>query len=57
MFECPRCGTAVEETYWGPCTACRSELRRELGGSAHEVAVEAYEPKMNVTPNSVATKD
>jgi hypothetical protein len=26
-------------------------------GGAREVATEAYEPKMNVTPNAVALKD
>jgi hypothetical protein len=28
-----------------------------LGGDARQVEVAAYEPKMNVTPNAVATKD
>ena len=28
-----------------------------LGGEARAVEQEAYEPKMNVTPNAVATKD
>ena len=30
---------------------------RTLGGDARAVEVEAYVPKMNVTPNAVATKD
>jgi hypothetical protein len=54
---CPRCGTDVDERYYGPCTMCRADLRATLGGEARDVAAEAYEPKMNVTPNAVATKD
>jgi hypothetical protein len=30
-------------------------LVANLGGEARDVEVEAYEPKMNVTPNAVAT--
>ena len=56
-FDCPRCGTAVtDERFYGPCSSCRAELR-QVGGVAREVEVEAYEPKMNVVPNQVATKD
>jgi hypothetical protein len=29
----------------------------KLGGEARDVEIAAYEPKMNVTPNAVATKD
>ena len=54
---CPRCGTDVQERFYGPCGSCRAELRARLGGEAREVEVEAYEPKMNVVPNQVATKD
>jgi hypothetical protein len=32
-------------------------LRATLGGEASDVAAEAYEPKMNVTPNAVALKE
>jgi predicted ATP-dependent serine protease len=56
-FECPRCGQEAQERYWGPCSACRAVLRAEQGGEQREVEAEAYEPKMNVTPNQVATKD
>jgi len=56
-FECPRCHAAVGEAYYGPCAACREELRATLGHEARDVEVAAYEPKMNVTPNAVATKD
>jgi hypothetical protein len=54
---CPRCGQVVAERFYGPCTACRAELRARLGGEAREVEVAAYEPRMNVVPNQVATKD
>lgn len=56
-FSCPRCGTEVEERFYGPCAACRDALHARFLGEAQEVEVEAYEPKMNVTPNAVATKD
>ena len=54
---CPRCGSDVAERFYGPCLTCRSDLRARLGGERRDVAVAAYEPKMNVTPNAVATKD
>ncbi len=54
---CPRCGTAASARFYGPCDDCRRDLRAALGGEHREVEVEAYEPKMNVTPNAVATKD
>jgi hypothetical protein len=56
-FECPRCHGAVAERFFGPCRECREALRATMGGEAREVETEAYEPKMNVTPNQVATKD
>jgi hypothetical protein len=56
-FECPRCHGATAQRFYGPCTACREQLRATLGGVGRDVAVAAYEPKMNVTPNAVALKD
>ena len=56
-FTCPRCETEVSDTYYGPCEFCRADMRATLGGEARDVEQEAYEPKMNVTPNAVATKD
>lgn len=56
-FVCPRCSSAVNEEFYGPCTACRDVLRATMGGEQTDVAVLAYEPKMNVVPNQVATKD
>jgi hypothetical protein len=54
---CPRCQQAVSVRFYGPCESCRGELRASLGGEQRDVEVAAYEPKMNVTPNAVATKD
>lgn len=56
-FTCPRCGTPASDRFYGPCESCRSYLRANLGGEAREVDVAAYEPKMNVVPNQIATKD
>jgi hypothetical protein len=56
-FVCPRCGDEVAARFYGPCAACRTTLRAELAGHARDVDLAAYEPKMNVTPNAVATKD
>ena len=56
-FACPRCATQVEEAWYGPCTTCRQDLRSTVRGEAHELATDDYVPKMNVTPNAVATKD
>ena len=56
-FACPRCRTAVAETFYGPCAACREALVASLGGEARDVEVAAYEPKRNVTPNAVASKE
>ena len=56
-FDCPRCGHGVEEDWYGPCQACRAQLRATLGGEAREIEATDYVPKMNVTPNAVATKD
>ena len=55
-FTCPRCETEATEAYYGPCTPCRGELRAAQAGEARDVAVD-YVPKMNVTPNAVASKD
>jgi cytidine deaminase len=56
-FDCPRCTAAVTEDFYGPCTSCRDVLRSTMGGEQAAVVVAAYEPKMNVVPNQVATKD
>jgi hypothetical protein len=56
-FDCPRCARPVHERFYGPCQSCRQELRATQGGEARDVEAGAYEPKMNVVPNQVATKD
>ena len=56
-FECPRCGTTVEETFYGPCLPCREALRAALGGEQREVVATPFEPTMHVTPNAVAQKE
>jgi hypothetical protein len=35
----------------------RAQLKATLGNEARDVEVAEYVPKMNVTPNAVATKD
>jgi len=54
--DCPRCGSPVDQEFYGPCEACRVVLRAS-GREAVVLDAVAYEPKMNVTPNQVATKD
>ena len=56
-FACPRCQAAVDESWYGPCSACRTDLRGRIVGEAKAVEQADYVPKMNVTPNAVATKD
>lgn len=57
-FDCPRCGSSVDDDLYGPCPACRSDLRARFAGEARaDVVADAYEPKMNVTPNAVALKE
>ena len=54
---CPRCGTEVNERFYGPCTACRDQLRATFARDGRVIELSDYEPKMNVTPNAVALKD
>lgn len=56
-FTCPRCRLQVTEEYYGPCQSCRTTLRATVGGVGRDVEEVAYEPKMNVTPNAVASKE
>jgi uncharacterized protein with PIN domain len=39
------------------CPRCRDELRAAMAREAKDVEVAEYEPKMNVTPNAVASKE
>jgi hypothetical protein len=54
---CPRCGTDVEQRFYGPCASCVSELHAKFDAVARDVEAAEYVPQMNVTPNAVATKD
>ena len=56
-FRCPRCERDVQEALYGPCTSCRTTLRALITAEAREVAAADYVPKMNVTPNAVASKE
>ena len=56
-FTCPRCERTTTEEFYGPCEACRGELRATYAAEGRVVEVAEYEPKMNVTPNAVALKD
>lgn len=55
-MECMRCRRRAEMRFYGPCPACRDELRAKYSREGREIAVQDYEPKMNVTPNAVALK-
>ena len=58
-FDCPRCSRPADERFYGPCSSCRTELGALMARAADagEVADAVYEPKMNVVPNQVATKE
>lgn len=56
-FACPRCSSDVTQEFYGPCDNCRAELRATMGGAGADVEMAEYEPKMNVTPNAVASKE
>ena len=60
QFECPRCHLPASERFYGPCGSCRAELNNEFyraPGIVTEPGPSRFEPKMNVVPNFVATKD
>lgn len=54
---CPRCHRQATVRFYGPCPDCVDRLRAGQGGEARDVTAPDYEPKMNVTPNAIATKD
>jgi len=56
---CPRCGADIAtQEYYGVCDTCASSLRSTFDGAPRsDVEAAAYEPKMNVTPNAVASKE
>ncbi len=54
---CPRCQQPVIERFYGPCDSCRAELRATMTNEASDAATPEYEPKMNVVPNAIASKE
>jgi hypothetical protein len=54
---CPRCSRSVQVRLYGPCAECVAELHAKYAGEAREVETADYVPKMNVTPNAIATKE
>lgn len=54
---CPRCGRSAVVRFYGPCDDCRTGLREHYQVLARVIELAEYEPKRNVTPNAVATKD
>ncbi len=54
---CPRCHTEVQQRLYGPCADCVDQLYDKFQGMAREIESEDYVPKMNVTPNAVASKE
>ena len=56
-FDWPRCFKPISARFYGPCEPCREELRANYVCKLEEVETQKFEPKMNVTPNAVATKE
>ena len=56
---CPRCkGDLSNNEFYGVCDTCAAELRSTYDGQGRgDVEAVEYEPKMNVTPNAVASKE
>lgn len=54
---CPRCEATVTERFYGPCESCRHELRASQVGESSDAEAAEYEPKMNVVPNAIASKE
>ena len=58
LVVCPRCGAEARMRFYGPCDDCREALRAVVRRSGpRRRGAQDYEPKMNVTPNAVASKD
>jgi hypothetical protein len=56
-FRCPRCDRAATGRFYGPCPDCAAALAEAYPGLARDVVAPEYEPKMNVVPNQIATKE
>ena len=57
VLECMRCGQTAPMRFYGICNECRTHLHELFDREARVIEVEEYVPKMNVTPNAVASKD
>jgi uncharacterized protein with PIN domain len=59
LTRCPRCHDDLSGAeFYGVCASCATNLRAVYDGSPrNDIASSEYEPKMNVTPNAVASKD
>lgn len=56
-FDCPRCSASVEQRFYGPCSHCREDLALSQRVEPRSATAGRFEPKANVVPNQVATKD
>lgn len=56
-FVCPRCQLPASQRFYGPCDDCVEKLKVSQNLNKQAAAATEYIPKMNVTPNAVATKD
>lgn len=56
-MDCIRCRSRALMRFYGLCGSCRDELYAKFDAEGRTLEVDAYEPKMNVTPNAVALKD
>lgn len=56
-YTCPRCQSPVVEVFYGPCDRCRDQLRATMLGEKSDYVAPEYEPKMNVVPNAIASKE
>jgi hypothetical protein len=56
-FTCPRCQLPTSQRFYGPCDNCVEELKVTQNLNKQDAQTTEYIPKMNVTPNAVATKD
>lgn len=56
-FTCPRCRTAAQARFYGPCPDCRAQLVAAQAGQARTVGAGRFEPSMHVVPNQVTTKE
>ena len=54
---CPRCNKEAQVRFYGPCDECRQGVITTMKAEGADMEEVAYEPKMNVVPNQIATKE